>query len=149
MNPGEFQIEAATWRDLGPLRSIENECFGDDAWPLIDLLGVLTFPGIVRLKAVVGERMVGFIAGDGSRNKKMGWITTVGVIREFRQKGIGKALLLACEQQMPNQVIQLTVKKSNTPAILMYQKYGYEKIQEWEKYYNGGETGIVMRKVKT
>ena len=53
----------ATWRDLGELRTVEHECFGDDAWPLWDLVGVLTFPGVVRLKAVMSEKMFGFVAG--------------------------------------------------------------------------------------
>jgi ribosomal protein S18 acetylase RimI-like enzyme len=149
MENAAYHIMPATWRDLGPLRKIEQECFGEDAWPLIDLVGVLTFAGIIRLKAMVGEEMAGFIAGDGDRKKEVGWITTVGVLVVYRKTGIGRALLDACEQQLPNKVIQLTVRQSNHSAIHMYQQAGYHQIEIWEKYYNGGEAGIVMQKIKS
>ncbi len=47
-------IEPATLRDLGALRHLEQVCFPKDAWPLLDLIGVLTFRGVMRLKAVNG-----------------------------------------------------------------------------------------------
>lgn len=149
MAAAPYEILPTSWRDLGPLRVIEQECFKEDAWPLIDLIGVLTFPGIVRLKAMVAEKMVGFIAGDGTRGKQIGWITTVGVLNDYRKMGIGKALLFDCEALLPNPTIQLTVRKSNTAAIQMYLNSGYHQIEVWEGYYFGGEDGIVMQKIKT
>jgi N-alpha-acetyltransferase 10/11 len=147
--PEQYTIETATWRDLGPLRVIEKACFGEDAWPLIDLIGVLTFPGIVRLKATILGQMVGFISGDGSRESDIGWITTIGVLPEYRNLGIGKALLASCEQILANPSIQLTVRKSNDAAIQMYLNVGYRQIDIWERYYEGGEDGLVMQKKKT
>ncbi len=142
-------IEDATLKDLGPLRQVEKECFGKDAWPLLDLMGVLIFPGIIRLKAVVGDEMAGFISADGTRNSRIGWITTVGVRTIFRQQGIGRKLLDACEERMSTPLIQLTVRKSNLPAIHMYQEAGYHQIELWEKYYQDNETGIVMQKARS
>lgn len=141
-----FTIEEATFKDLGPLRQVEKECFGKDAWPLLDLIGVLVFPGIIRLKAVAGEEMAGFISGDGSRSGRVSWITTIGVRTKFRQQGIGRMLLTACEARMTTPFIQLTVRKSNLAAIHMYLEAGYHQIELWEKYYQDGEAGIVMQK---
>jgi ribosomal-protein-alanine N-acetyltransferase len=45
-------IAQATLRDLNALRKIERVCFPKDAWPLLDLISVLSFPGVVHLKAV-------------------------------------------------------------------------------------------------
>ncbi len=144
--PDALIIAQANWRDLGPLRVIEAECFSLDAWPLMDLIGVLTFPGIIRYKAVVDGTMVGFIAGDGSRSEQIGWITTVGVLPRYRQMGIGKALLRQCESKMFTPIIQLTVRRSNTAAIQMYKQSGYQEVEIWDHYYNGGEDGILMQK---
>ena len=80
------------------LRQLESVCFPKDAWPLLDMLGVLTLPNVVRLKAVVGEQMVGFIAGDIRRVENVAWIATIGVLPEYRRRGIGTALLQACER---------------------------------------------------
>ena len=84
----EFTLAPANLRDLGALRILEKECFGKDAWPLIDLIGVLSFPGIVRIKAVVNNNMVGFAAGEVHQDNQMGWITTIGVSPAYRQQGI-------------------------------------------------------------
>ena len=141
-----FSIEEATLKDLGSLRQVEKECFGKDAWPLIDLIGVLMFPGIIRLKALAGDEMAGFVSGDGSRNGRVSWITTIGVRTKFRQQGIGRMLLTACEDRMTTPLIQLTVRKSNLGAIHMYLEAGYHQIELWERYYQDGESGIVMQK---
>src|SRR3972149_9705930 len=76
----------ATLRDLGPLRLIEQACFPQDAWPLLDLIAVLTWPDVTRLKAVEDGRMIGFISGDTRRMEGVAWIATVGVLPEFRRR---------------------------------------------------------------
>jgi len=148
-----FRIENATWRDLKPLQRLEKICFDVDAWPLIELLGVLTFPEVLRLKAVADGLMVGFIAGDRRRgevrgNMKMdtGWILTLGVLPEWRRKGIAEVLLTECETQLRMPVIKLTVRRGNQPAIRLYEKMGYSQIDIWSKYYRNGEDGLVFEK---
>ena len=47
-----MEILPASLRDLGALRTLEHACFGRDAWSLLDLMAVLTFPDVIRLKAV-------------------------------------------------------------------------------------------------
>src|SRR3990172_6226569 len=103
-------IEPANWRDLNALRAMEPVCFPKDAWPLWDLIGVLTLPNVMRLKAVVNSRMVGFIAGDIRRAEKLAWIATIGVLPEYRQRGIGAALLQACEERLDVPRIRLSVR---------------------------------------
>ena len=139
-------IEPASLRDLGALRHVEQICFPTDAWPLMDLIGVLTFPGVVRLKAVNGKQMVGFIAGDIRRLEGVAWIASVAVLPEFRSRGIGAALLQACEAQISVNRIRLCVRPSNDVAIRLYERFGYAKVGEWTKYYQDGESALVMEK---
>jgi len=141
-------IEPASLRDLGALRHVEQICFPKDAWPLMDLIGVLTFPGVVRLKAVNGKQMVGFIAGDIRRLEGVAWIASVAVLPEFRSRGIGAALLQACEAQISVNRIRLCVRPSNDVAIRLYERFGYAKVGEWTKYYQDGESALVMEKKK-
>jgi ribosomal protein S18 acetylase RimI-like enzyme len=141
-------IEPASLRDLGALRHVEQICFPKDAWPLMDLIGVLTFPGVVRLKAVNGKQMVGFIAGDIRRLEGVAWIATVAVLPEFRSRGIGAALLQACEAQISVNRIRLCVRPSNDVAIRLYERFGYTKVGEWTRYYQDGESALVMEKRK-
>jgi len=62
-------------------------------------------------------------------------------------RGIGAALLNACEQQLQVERIRLCVRYSNTPAIRLYQQQGYTRIDAWRRYYQDGEDAIVFEKV--
>ena len=142
----EFTLLPANLKDLGALRILEKECFGRDAWPLIDLIGVLSFPGIIRIKAVVNNVMVGFVAGEVHQDDKLGWITTIGVSPAYRQQGIATGLLNAVERDLNMNRIRLSVRKSNTPAIKMYQKYGYSQVGQWPGYYEDREDALIFEK---
>ncbi|HAE59833.1 MAG TPA: hypothetical protein DCG54_10115 [Anaerolineae bacterium] len=140
------EITPASILDLGALRHLEQVCFPQDAWPLLDLIAVLSFPGVVRLKAIENGKMIGFIAGDPRPAEDLGWIATIGVLPNQRGKGIGRALLAACERQMPLSRIRLSVRQSNHQAIRMYEQAGYRSVDHWLRYYNDGEDALVMEK---
>lgn len=144
-----YTIETATWRDLNSLRQLENVCFPKDSWPLLDLIGVLTYPNIVRLKAVSSSRMIGFIAGDHREKNELGWIATIGVLPEYRRLGIASALLLQCEALLGTPRIRLNVRRSNQEAIELYRKLGYYTVSTWQGYYHDGEDALIFEKVIT
>jgi ribosomal-protein-alanine N-acetyltransferase len=141
-------IEPATLRDLGALRNLERICFPKDAWPLLDLISVLSFPGVIRLKAVKDRQMVGFIAGDIRRTEGIAWIATLAVLPEYQGQGIGAALLEACEAQITLGRIRLCVRPTNMPAIRLYERFGYQKVGEWTRYYEDNEAALVMEKTR-
>jgi ribosomal protein S18 acetylase RimI-like enzyme len=141
-------VEKASLRDLGPLRHLEHICFPKDAWPLLDLVGVLTYPGVIRLKAVVNQQMVGFIAGDVRRLEGVVWVATLAVLPEYRHRGIGAALLQACEESLTVNRIRLCVRLSNEEAIRLYERAGYLKVGQWSRYYQDGESALVMEKAR-
>ncbi len=142
----QFTIELATWHDLNALRRVEKVCFPKDAWPLFDLIGILTFPNIIRLKAISDGQMVGFVAADIKRAERLAWIATIGVLPEYRGRGIGAELLRACEEKLDVPVIRLVVRKSNDTAIRLYERFGYAMLGTWRRYYSDGEDGTVMEK---
>lgn len=146
--PGSgITIETATWRDLKDLFQLEKDCFQLDAWPLLDILGVLTIPQIIRLKAVDHEELVGFIAVDLRRSQQTAWIATLAVKPTYRKSGIGSTLLGISEGEINLPRIRLSVRQSNQPAIQLYQKHGYQQIEVWKKYYKGGDNALVFEKV--
>jgi ribosomal-protein-alanine N-acetyltransferase len=148
-NKRAYFIEQASWRDLLALSALEKVCFDRDAWPLIELMGVLTFPSVVRMRAVGDGILVGFIAGDPRRRDNTGWILTLGVLPDWRRQGIAKALLSKCEEQLHMPQVKLSVRRSNTAAICLYEKLGYKQVDIWSKYYRGGEDGLVLAKKMT
>jgi ribosomal-protein-alanine N-acetyltransferase len=142
-----MEIQPASIRDLGALRRLERACFDKDAWPLLDLMAVLTWPDVIRLKAVDRGEMIGFIAGDPRPSQGAVWIATIGVDPSYQRRGIGHELLSACEEQAKLPRVKLTVRISNDGALSLYRKAGYRIIDIWKKYYSDGEDGLVMEKI--
>jgi predicted N-acetyltransferase YhbS len=95
-----MEIQTASLRDLASLRRLESIGFEKDAWAVLDLVAVLTWSEVVRLKAVIEGEMIGFIAGDPRPAQNMGWIATIVVDPRYQGQGIGTALLRACEERL-------------------------------------------------
>jgi ribosomal-protein-alanine N-acetyltransferase len=145
-NPDQISILPANWRDMNALRQLERVCFPLDAWPLLDIIGVLSFPNVIRLKAVAADRMVGFIAGDKRSGKEIAWISTLCVLPSYRRKGIASALLEDCEAQLEVPRIRLSVRVTNNAALQLYERSGYTRVGLWPKYYRDSVDAVVLEK---
>jgi ribosomal-protein-alanine N-acetyltransferase len=143
-----MDILPASLLDLSALRKLETACFEKDAWPFLDLLAVLSFPEVIRLKGVEDNQMIGFVAGDPRPRDGWAWIATIGVHPLYQRHGYGRILLRACEGQLNVPRIKLTVRMSNYGAIALYEQEGYRTTDIWKAYYDDGEDGVVMEKVK-
>ncbi len=142
-----WSIIDADWRDYTQLNQLERTCFKqEDLWPFWDLIGVLTLPGIVRLKAVLDGKLVGFIGGERETGKKLGWVTTLGVLPAYRRRGIALALLARGEEALAMPRIRLSVRANNEAAIRLYESIGYTQVDRWDKYYVGSEDALVFEK---
>jgi ribosomal protein S18 acetylase RimI-like enzyme len=141
-----WTIVPANLRDLKSVRVVEQECFGSDAWPLLDLIYVLSAANMVRLKIVIDGQMAGFAAGEKESQNIVGWITTIGILTAYRRHGMAAALLSACEEQLKCKSVKLCVRRSNQPAICLYEKAGYHQINVWKSYYHDKEDALVFEK---
>lgn len=139
-------IEAATWRDLMTVRRLEQVCFPQDAWPLLDMIGVLTLPNIIRMKATLNDQMVGFIATNIHFHQDLAWVATIGVLPEYRRRGIGGALIQACEKLLSVKWLRLSVRASNQAALALYKRLDFQQVEIWPRYYQDGEQALVLEK---
>ena len=117
-----------------------------DSWPLFDIIAALSFPNMVRLKAMDDTRLVGFILGDYRPSERLAWIASVAVHPGYRSRGIGTELLKKCEVQLRAPRVRLSVRISNESAIRLYKHNGYRIVSNWPNYYKGGEDALVMEK---
>jgi ribosomal-protein-alanine N-acetyltransferase len=84
---------------------------------------------------------------------KKGHIVSVAVLAQHRRKGIGEALIRRAMEGMRIYNAKqcfLEVRMTNTPAINLYKKLGFEITRTIHGYYADGEGAYVMsRKLST
>lgn len=76
-------------------------------------------------------------------------IISIVVKKDYTKKGIASLLLseiisFCYKKEIKN--IFLEVRKSNTPAQALYNKFGFFKISERKKYYNNIEDAYIFEK---
>jgi ribosomal protein S18 acetylase RimI-like enzyme len=142
------QISSASLRDLRPVLRLERLCFGADAWPVIDVMSVLLWPGEVRLRATLDRKVIGIIVAEPAWRDGISMITTIAVDPDYRRRGVGSALLASCESTLPGEKIRLTVREDNQPAIRLYEHFQYTYHSRVPNYYRDGRSGLVMEKTR-
>ncbi len=77
-------------------------------------------------------------------------ITNVAVRKKFRNQGVASALINKAIDDAKNRssdFITLEVRKSNTPALSLYIKHGFEKVGERRNFYSHPtEDAVLMTK---
>jgi [ribosomal protein S18]-alanine N-acetyltransferase len=106
--------------------------------------------------AEVGDKVIGYIMckiefGFSNFRKlgfvKKGHVVSVAVLEQHRGKGIGKALMLEGTNGVlsrKSDEIYLEVRVSNTQAIQMYQRLGFQIKSRLRSYYRDGEDAYLM-----
>lgn len=106
--------------------------------------------------AEVEKKLVGYIMckieyGFSNFKKlgfvKKGHVVSVAVLPEFRQKGIGRALVeesITGVKSKKSDELYLEVRCSNNEAIKLYEKLGFIIKQRLKAYYRDGEDAYLM-----
>lgn len=126
------------------MMALERECFSDP-WPRSAFESELESP-VPSLIATIDDRLVGFLCRMGGPQEMH--VTNIAVQLEYRQKGIASRLLsffLASMASGDCEWVYLDVRPSNSPALRLYEKYGFKEIFRRRKYYtNPSEDGLVL-----
>lgn len=90
------------------------------------------------------------LSGFGFRGlTKKGHIVSIAVLPQYRRKGIGKALVIKAVENMQLYNAKqcfLEVRLTNTAAINLYKKLGFQVTRTIRGYYADGEDAYVMTK---
>lgn len=74
-------------------------------------------------------------------------ILNIAVHPGWRHQGVGECLLrhaLVAGQQKGAQSANLEVRRSNRPAIALYEKFGFREVAVRQRYYANGEDALLM-----
>jgi len=142
-----IEIARATWRDTRALTQLDRRSFNPiDAYAWYEFFLLCTGRSVIALKALSGEHLIGFIAGDQRRNEGYTIIVTIAVDPDYQRRGIGERLMREVETRSAVPRLQLMVRQSNLPALKLYRKLNYTIVDTWRRYYEDGEDAYVMEK---
>lgn len=141
-----MQIVDMTAEHLADILTVEAESF-PHPWTEKMFLEELSGKFSVYRAAVEDGRAVGYmgmwlLAGEGH-------ITNIAVAKNFRCRGLGSALMDDCislAEQQSLTLMTLEVRESNTGAIALYEKKGFEEVGRRKNYYDNTEDALIMTK---
>ncbi|MBQ8227878.1 MAG: ribosomal protein S18-alanine N-acetyltransferase [Clostridia bacterium] len=131
--------------DVERIASIEKECFSAP-WSEDSIRSELSNENAHFLVAKAGDNVLGYIGVHEIVGEA--YIANVAVSKKYRRFKIASALLAQAESGAKERgclFITLEVRKSNAPAISLYEKRGYTVRGERKNFYSDPtEDGIIM-----
>ena len=138
-------IRLARQSDLDIISCIEDDSFSEP-YPTSLLARLLhDHP----LSFLVAEVQPGTVVGYSvaSEESDILHLISIGVLREYRRRGVGTALILALISNARSDVrgVRLEVKQGNTDAIRLYEDLGFRKVDLIQNYYEDGSPAVKMQ----
>lgn len=130
------------------LAAIDKLCVGAEGWSAESFESEAAKDNGIVLYTVENGNITGLICGFFAADEAE--ITSVAVSPEHRRKGIAAALMEEYFRTLPDVVesIFLEVRESNSAAIGLYQKFGFQKISLRKNFYGfPDENAVVMQKL--
>ncbi len=132
--------------DAEKIAAIERACFRLP-WTesmIRSAIGRTDFCGVI---AFADDEPCGYVLGTQLFEDSE--LLRIAILPDFRGKGLGKELLdefLRAVKRRGAECVFLEVRVSNTPAIGLYEKRGFERVRVREKYYENVEDAWEMKK---
>ncbi len=130
--------------------TLEQSCFSVFCLSKRQLSYLQNAPSAVFLVAEQQGRIVGQGIGLVRRHRKglSGRIYSLSVSQSCRRQKIGHRILVAMVEDLRSRGVNriyLEVEQSNTPAIRLYEQYGFRSVGELPDYYGQGCAGLRMK----
>jgi|CXWL01.1.fsa_nt_gi ribosomal protein S18 acetylase RimI-like enzyme len=106
-------------------------------------------PGRERHVAHINGRLAGFVILN-LHGALVGYIQTVGVVAEFRGRGVGTSLVAFAEQRIFSEHanVFMCVSSFNHGARRLYERLGYARVGELTDFLVAGQAEILLRKTR-
>ncbi len=140
-----IRVRDAEPDDLRDIHQIAQHSF-KDPYPLRLLRHIHSTEPEGFLAAELNGEVVGYVIGI-VRWGNVGHILAIAVDKEYREEGVGSALLINALDRLKNNGadrVRLEVRISNESAKNFYDKIGFEALKTVPSYYSDGEAAISM-----
>ncbi len=133
-------------KHLPDILKVENECFlhpWTENMFKEEISGRFSRYRVAEIEASAVAYMGMWVLADE------GHITNVAVAKDFRRRGIAKALIsdfISFADEKNLAFLTLEVRKSNISAISLYKSFGFCEVGVRKKYYDNTEDAVLMTK---
>ncbi len=137
-------IRPLSYSDLPQVIALERRAFATP-WSLAMFVLELSKPSGICLAAVDDDRrLVGYLVC--SRYADVWHLMNIAVDPSARRRGYAQALLAEMlTRGGPDDAYTLEVRASNTPAIVLYERFGFRSAGTRPRYYHDtGEDAVIM-----
>jgi [ribosomal protein S18]-alanine N-acetyltransferase len=139
-----LDIRRLTYADLPQVIAIERRAF-PTPWSLAMFVLELSKPSGVCLTALREGKIVGYCVC--SRYDTVWHLMNIAVDPDHQRKGVATALLAALWERVNDLQGRFTleVRRSNRPAIALYERHGFRAAGLRRRYYqDNGEDALIM-----
>lgn len=149
-SPPPFAIRQAGIDDLDRVEAIERACFDFDGFARRRLRSLLINPRVAALIAEGNEDPLGYVFLLDQPRFGISRVYSIAVTASARGRGVGDALLVACEQTARDRGakrLRLEFRQSNVAARRLYERAGFILHKIKSGYYDdNGEAAVLMEK---
>ncbi len=147
--PNNFKINRIQESDIPKLYKLDAEIFGDLAYPYFVIRQFFNVHQNLFFVLRNNEEIVGYcLAGFNVKNKES-WILGLGIVVDFRGKGMGKELMSRMEKELiilGCNKASASVGDKNNIVLNFYKSMGYINSGLLKNFYGMGMTRIKMIK---
>ncbi len=140
----ELIIEKMTSAHIEEIAKLEKECFSTP-WSEDGLKSELDNNFARFFVAFCEGKIAGYIGSHNILGEV--YITNVAVFSEFRRNGVGNRLVEFLVNQMKSEnaeFITLEVRESNSNAIFLYEKCGFQKVGQRKDFYEKPKENAIL-----
>lgn len=138
-------IRLASRRDLEAICRIEDDSFTEPYPPSLLAKLLRGYPDSFLVAEAPRKTIVGYCVASEEGN--LAHLISIGVLREYRRRGVGTELIQALLGSLGSAVreLRLEVKQGNTEAIKLYEDLGFRQVDFIENYYKDGSPALKMQ----
>lgn len=143
-----YRIVPMTAAHLDRIEALERECFPEDPWSrrlfeeVLEADNAAALVGLAADGSLLGYLVFTVVLDEGN-------IDNLAVWRRARRQGVAEELMKTLHhfaRQWGTASLTLEVRPSNTGAVSLYKKLGYQEVGRRRNYYlRPREDAIIMR----
>lgn len=144
----ELKIRRFVLSDLDRILEIEHISFSLDAFSRRTFVRLYHKCSDLFIVTEMDKKIVGYMITCSLRKK--GYIASIAVDPDYRQKGVGRALTTFTFEQLKArgmEMVELEVRKTNREGIDFWEGLGFSPLRLLPNFYEDGEDAVKMRKM--